>query len=102
MVFTDDLKSYDGLRNHAVVRHSVGEYVSDQAHVNGMESFWALLKRGYHGTLPLHERPHLQRYVDEFAGRHNQRPLDTDVQMRMMAQVMGTGMSGSLSRSPSG
>ena len=49
MVFTDDLKSYAGLRNHAVVRHGVGEYVSDQAHINGMESFWALLKRGYHG-----------------------------------------------------
>lgn len=31
---------------------------------------------------------HLQRYVDEFAGRHNQRPMDTAVQMRMMAQGM--------------
>ena len=88
MVFTDDLKSYDGLRNHAVVRHGVGEYVSDQAHVNGMESFWALLKRGYHGTYHRMSPAHLQRYVDEFAGRHNQRPLDTEVQMRLMAQGM--------------
>ena len=31
---------------------------------------------------------HLQRYVDEFSGRHNQRSLDTDVQMRSMAQRM--------------
>ena len=88
MVFTDDLKSYDGLRNHAVVRHGVGEYVSDQAHVNGMESFWALLKRGYHGTYHRMSPAHLQRYIDEFAGRYNQRPLDTEVQMRMMAQGM--------------
>ena len=50
MVFADDLKSYDGLRNHSVVRHGIGEYVNDQAHVNGMEWFWALLKRAYYGT----------------------------------------------------
>ena len=31
---------------------------------------------------------HLQRYIDEFAGRYNQRPLDTEVQMRMMARGM--------------
>ena len=49
-VFTDDLKSYDGLPNHSAVRHTVHEYVDHQAHVNGMESFWAMLKRGYYGT----------------------------------------------------
>ena len=31
---------------------------------------------------------HLQRYVNEFAGRHNQRPYDTEVQMRMVVQGM--------------
>ena len=31
---------------------------------------------------------HLQRYVNEFSGRHNQRSCDTEVQMRMMAQGM--------------
>ena len=35
---------------HEAVKHSAGEYVRGQAHVNGLESFWALLKRGYHGT----------------------------------------------------
>ena len=49
-IFTDDLQSYRGLRNHATVRHSIGEYVDQQAHVNGVESFWSMLKRGYHGT----------------------------------------------------
>ena len=33
-----------------VVRHRVKEYVRDQAHTNGIESFWSLLKRGYVGT----------------------------------------------------
>ena len=32
---------------------------------------------------------HLQRYVDEFAGRHNMRPLDTIDQMKAMVRGMG-------------
>lgn len=87
-IFTDDLQAYRGLGNHGSVRHSVGEYVNDQAHVNGVESFWSMLKRGYHGTFHRMSPAHLQRYVDEFAGRHNQRSLDTEVQMRSMAQRM--------------
>ena len=84
-VFTDDLKSYEGLHNHSSVRHSVGEYVDGRVHINGMESFWAMLKRGYYGTYHRLSPYHLQRYVNEFAGRHNQRPLDTIDQMRLMA-----------------
>ena len=52
-VYTDDHGGYNRLWmdfNHASVRHSVREYVSGQAHTNGIESFWALLKRGYYGT----------------------------------------------------
>lgn len=37
-------------RQHKTVCHSVGEYVKAQAHTNGIESFWALMKRGYTGT----------------------------------------------------
>ena len=55
MVYTDENRAYDGLPNHQAVKHSVSEYVRDQAHTNGLESFWSLLKRGYHGTLPPHE-----------------------------------------------
>ena len=87
-VFTDDLKSYEGLPQHTAVRHSVGEYVRQQAHTNGMESFWSMLKRGYYGTYHRMSPKHLQRYVNEFAGRHNQRCADTIVQMTMMAQGM--------------
>ena len=87
-VYTDDLQSYRGLEKHATVRHSVGEYVNDQAHINGVESFWAMLKRGYYGTHHRMSPAHLQRYVDEFAGRHNQRRVDTEVQMRGMPLMM--------------
>ena len=53
-----------------------------------MESFWSLLKRGYYGTYHRMSPAHIQRYVNEFSGRHNQRPCDTELQMTIMAQGM--------------
>lgn len=81
-VYTDDAHAYKGIpRKHGVVRHSVGEYVKRQVHINGMESFWANLKRAHKGTFHNISPKHLQRYVNEFAGRHNIRNLDTIEQM---------------------
>ena len=87
-VYTDEHRGYIGLDNHETVNHSVGEYVKDQAHTNGIESFWALLKRGYYGTFHKMSKKHLHRYVNEFAGRHNIRSLDTIDQMRFLALGM--------------
>ena len=80
-VFTDNAKAYRGLPNHQSVRHSVSEYVNGKAHTNGVESFWAMLKQGYHGTYHRLSRKHLQQYVNEFSGWHNVRELDTIHQM---------------------
>lgn len=80
-VYTDDHASYDGLENHEAVKHSVGEYVRGQVHTNGVESFWSMLKRGYIGTYHKMSAKHLQRYVNEFSGRHNVRESDTIDQM---------------------
>ena len=52
VVFTDDLASYNRVPNRFRVNHSTGEYVDGMVQVNGEESFWALLKRGYYGTRP--------------------------------------------------
>ena len=87
-VFTDDHGGYHGLPNHQTVKHSVGEYVDGQAHTNGIESHWAMLKRGYHGVYHKMSAKHLQRYVNEFSGRHNQREDDTLVQMGAMLRTM--------------
>ena len=85
-IYTDDATAYSGMLNHQTVNHSVREYVRGQVHTNGIESFWALLKRGYHGTHHHMSPKHLHRYVNEFAGRHGVRRLDTIKQMRNMAK----------------
>ncbi|HVR90661.1 MAG TPA: IS1595 family transposase [Novosphingobium sp.] len=89
MVYTDEHGGYKGLSKsfgHSSVKHSVGEYVNGMAHTNGIEGFWAMLKRGYKGTYHQMSRKHLERYVTEFAGRHNVRDFDTIVQMTMLAK----------------
>ena len=85
-VYTDEHAGYRGLPNHQAVNHSVKEYVDGQAHTNGIESFWALLKRGYHGTYHKMSEKHLGRYVNEFSGRHNARSEDTLNQMAGIAR----------------
>ena len=90
-VYTDDAKGYRGMPfEHEAVKHSISEYVREQAHTNGIESFWALLKRGYHGTYHHMSAKHLGRYVTEFAGRYNVRELNTIDQMGVLA----CGMAG--------
>ncbi len=82
-IYTDDHRAYQGLPyKHESIKHSVSEYVRDQVHTNGIESFWALLKRGYYGTFHHISQKHLHRYVNEFANRHNSRNMDTADMMR--------------------
>lgn len=79
-LYTDDHAGYKGVpvRRHASVNHSAGEYVRGQAHTNGIESFWALLKRGYYGTFHFFTWKHLHRYLSEFEARWNMSELESD------------------------
>ena len=94
MVYTDDATVYDSLPfDHEAVRHSVSEYVREMAHTNGVESFWAMLKRAHKGTFHKISPKHLNRYVHEFAGKHNIRDLDTLAQMRdTVARLVGRSL----------
>ena len=88
-VYHDDATAYRDLPfTHAAVKHSINQYVDGKVHTNGIESFWAMLKRGHKGTYHKMSNKHLGRYVDEFVGRHNQRPFDTIAQMSIMFQGM--------------
>lgn len=80
--------NYGGEYKHVRVRHSAKEYVDGMAHTNGIESFWSMLKRWYHGIYHKMSRKHLQRYVNEYTGRHNLRPMDTIEQMESMVLGM--------------
>ena len=75
---------------HESVNHSAGEYIKGQAHTNGVESFWSMLKRGHAGVYHKMSKKHLQRYIDEYVGRHNVRPLATMTQI----EVTFKGMNG--------
>ena len=88
-VYTDDHGGYQGMPfEHESMKHSTSEYVNGMAHTNGIESFWSLLKRSYHGIYHCMSHKHLSRYVNEFSGRHKKRSRDTISQMSAMAVAM--------------
>ncbi len=78
-IHTDELHGYKEVRmwnnyGHKTVNHSAKEYVAaGGVSVNGIEGFWAQLKRGIAGT-HIHVSPkHLPKYLGEFEFRHNRR-----------------------------
>jgi transposase-like protein len=74
-VFTDALRSYNGLCDdyaHQVIDHAEC-YVKGNAHTNGLENFWSLLKRSIRGTYVSVQPFHLFRYLDEQTFRFNKR-----------------------------
>jgi transposase-like protein len=94
-IYTDDYLSYSRVHlwfKHEVVSHGAGEYVrKGNIHSNGAERFWALFKRGYIGIYHWMSEQHLQRYVDEFAFRFNNREtLFEDVFVNLVSKVTET------------
>ena len=85
-VYTDEATAYAGLENREAVQHGIGEYIRGAAGINGMESFWSMLKRGYVGVFHRMSPEHLHRYVAEFEGRHNNRDRSTADQMAAMVR----------------
>ena len=79
-LITDEHKAYLGMSKllpHRVIKHKVW-YVDGDIHINTMEGFWVLLKRGMFGQFHSVSRRHLQHYVDEFCYRYNLRTVDPD------------------------
>ena len=88
-VYSDEHAGYNDLDQHfkhETISHGAGEYARESVHTNSIESFWALFKRGHYGIYHKMSEKHLHRYVNEFAGRQNDRHLDTIVQMAMIVR----------------
>ena len=89
-VYTDTHAGYNGIPyNHETVAHGVGEFVRKQVHTNGIESFWALLKRGHYGVYHQFSFKHLPRYLTEFSGRHNMKGNTMECLGRIASNMFG-------------
>jgi transposase-like protein len=75
-IHSDEHAAYMGLGGlffkRESVNHGAGEYVRDGVHTNGIESVWAVMKRGIHGVYHKASPKHLGRYVNEFTFRLNE------------------------------
>lgn len=86
VVMTDDFKGYNIMNHKAInpenfthisVCHSLGEFSSGKGlHTNGIEGFWAILKRSIIGSYHQVSTKYLQSYVNECCFRQNNRNAD--------------------------
>ena len=91
-IMTDDFPAYEGIADentrHETVNHSGGEYVRGECHTNGVENVWSLFKRSIVGSYHQISEKHLDRYLDEFEFRFNNRNnpyLFRDTLLRLVA-----------------
>lgn len=75
---------------HGAVNHQAEEWKRGIHHTNTIEGFWSHLKRGISSTHVSVSKKHLQRYVDEFAFRYNNRDASADMFKRLLAQIVNT------------
>lgn len=92
-VYSDSHWIYKGVSalgfEHEVIDHAEA-YVDGQVHINGIENFWSLLKRGLHGTYISVEPFHLFRYLDEQVYRYNTcKDEDSDRFVGVLGRVAG-------------
>ena len=86
IAYTENSKSYMNTPfTRELVRHSVGKYARENAHVNGMESLWVVLKKVCHGAYRWFSEKHMDAYAQQYASKHNLRELDA---MKIMERVV--------------
>ena len=94
-IYTDEHAAYNGLGGlffkRETVNHGAGEYSRNGVHTNGMESVWAVMKRGLIGVYHHASEKHLQRYVSEFAFRLNEGNCQTHTLKRLDSFIAAAG-----------
>lgn len=91
-LMSDEHMYYYGINRtlpHGIIRHK-SEYVRGAVHTQGIESYWAILKRGLYGTFHHVDAAYLSMYLPEFEFRYNRRKIsDAERFVSLMQQVSG-------------
>jgi len=77
IIYTDEFPSYKKLSKlgykHEFIHHLNKVYVINDVHINSIEGFWSLFKRGINGVYHSVSKKHLQKYINEYVFRYNNR-----------------------------
>jgi transposase len=91
VIFSDEANFYDALKGmgftHKRVHHTQQVYVAGDAHVNTLEGFWSLCKRGLDGVHHVVGKKYLQDYLNSYAFRWNHRDADEPMFFEMLKQI---------------
>jgi transposase-like protein len=90
-IHTDEFATYNYVKklgySHGVVNHGKGEYAVGINHVNTVEGFWSLVKRGINGVYHAVSPKYLQTYLNEYQFRYNHRKSATPMFSLMLNRV---------------
>ena len=89
LLFTDESNKYKNILkdfDRQTVNHSKKEWARGIVHVNGVENFWSIMKRGIYGIYHQVSYKHLQRYCDEFSHRYNSRDIQDGLRFTLNLQ----------------
>ncbi len=91
LLCTDEHNGYNHLNEYGrlTVKHSLGEYVNGLAHTNGIESVWAVVKRGYIGIYHHFSPKHMAKYINEFTFRLNDGNVKIHTMERINSLIIG-------------
>jgi len=91
VIYTDEYPSYNRLNKegfiHQIINHADKVYVIDDVHINNIEGFWSLLKRGINGVYHSVSKKHLDNYLNEFVFRYNNRNNEEPMFYLMLSQI---------------
>ena len=91
-IYTDELASYNMVQKlgytHRRIQHGKGEYARGLTHVNTVEGFWSLVKRGINGVYHAVSPKYLQSYLNEYGFRYNHRKSETPMFVLFLGRVV--------------
>lgn len=92
IIYTDELASYNLVQKlgytHRRIQHGKGEYARGLTHVNTVEGFWSLVKRGINGVYHAVSPKYLQTYLNEYSFRYNHRKSATPMFSLILNRVI--------------